>query len=109
MRACEVGRAPCGCDVILRGRVFVGQLSIWPPHSLPLGVILIGPSPGLRFLVEFAVGLGFIGLAMLGLQAMLTARDPTARDPSVSAGLDTLLKSTGRRGSSRSCSSSPIR
>jgi predicted ferric reductase len=42
---------------------------------LPLGVVLLGERPASRgFLVEFAIGLGFVGLAMMGFQFALTAR-----------------------------------
>ena len=55
----------------------------------PLALVLVPPSPPSRgFLVEFALGLGFVGLAMLGLQFALTAR---FRAVAGRLGLDTLL------------------
>ncbi|TVQ53969.1 MAG: hypothetical protein EA377_06705 [Phycisphaerales bacterium] len=56
----------------------------------PLALVLITPSPPSRgFLVEFAMGLGFVGLAMLGLQFALTAR---FRSIGGRLGLDTMLQ-----------------
>ncbi len=55
----------------------------------PLAVAAIGhPHPGRGFLVELAVGLGFVGFAMLALQFALTAK---FRNISRALGLDTLL------------------
>jgi predicted ferric reductase len=55
----------------------------------PLAVAAIGhPHPGRGFLVELAVGLGFVGFAMLALQFALTAK---FRGISRALGLDTLL------------------
>ncbi|CAN5559079.1 ferredoxin reductase family protein [soil metagenome] len=55
----------------------------------PLAVAAIGhPGPGRGFIIEFGVGLGFVGFSMLALQFALTAK---FRWISTVLGLDTLL------------------
>lgn len=55
----------------------------------PLAVAALGhPRPGRGFLIEFAVGLGFVGFSMLALQFALTGK---FRRFSEVLGLDTLL------------------
>jgi predicted ferric reductase len=64
--------------------------------ALPLLLALVRPlPPGRGFLVEFGVGLGFVGLAMLWLQFALTAR---FRNVAASLGLDTMLQFHGQAG-----------
>jgi predicted ferric reductase len=56
----------------------------------PLALVLLGERPPARgLLVEFAVGLGFVGLAMMGFQFALTAR---FRSIAGTLGMDNMLQ-----------------
>jgi predicted ferric reductase len=75
---------PASAPTLLRLKVLYLVLA-----GAPLAVAAIGhPHAGRGFLVELAVGLGFVGFAMLALQFALTAK---FRGISRALGLDTLL------------------